>query len=41
MKDRIKISFITLCLLLMTQNAYCADSDDNKDLDVGKSIFKK
>ena len=39
MKDRIRISFIILCLLLSVQNAYC--EDDNKDLDIGKSIFKK
>ncbi|MBQ4647474.1 MAG: TolC family protein [Candidatus Gastranaerophilales bacterium] len=39
MKDRIRISFIVLCLLLLTQGAYC--EENNKDLDVGKSIFKK
>ncbi|MBR5305130.1 MAG: TolC family protein [Candidatus Gastranaerophilales bacterium] len=39
MLDRIKISLIILCLLAMTQSAYCEDS--NKDLDIGKSIFKK
>ena len=43
MKDRIRISFIILCLLAMTQCAYCEDNnaDNNKDLDIGKSIFKR
>ena len=40
MIDRIKISFVILCLLAMTQGAYCEDNN-NKDLDIGKSIFKK
>ena len=39
MKDRIKISFIILCLLAMTQYTYA--EDNNKDLDIGKTIFKK
>ena len=39
MLDRIKISFIILSLLVMAQSAYC--EDNNKDLDIGKSIFKK
>ena len=39
MLDRIRISFIILCLLTMANCAYC--EDNNKDLDVGKSIFKK
>lgn len=39
MKDRIRVSFIILCLLLLTQSAYC--EDNNKDLDIGKTIFKK
>ncbi|MBQ7287230.1 MAG: TolC family protein [Candidatus Gastranaerophilales bacterium] len=40
MKDRLKISFIILCLLAMTNGAYCEDNNE-KDLDIGKSIFKK
>ena len=40
MKDRLKISFIILCLLAMTNCAYCEDNNE-KDLDIGKSIFKK
>lgn len=40
MLDRIKISFIIFCLLTMANCAYCEDNN-NKDLDVGKSIFKK
>lgn len=39
MKDRIRISFIILCLLAMTNCAYC--EDNNKDLDMGKTVFKK
>lgn len=39
MKDRIRISFIIFCLLVMSNCAYC--EDNNKDLDIGKSIFKK
>ena len=39
MLDKTKISFIILCLCLMTNYAYC--EDNNKDLDIGKSIFKK
>ena len=40
MLDRIRISFIILCLCLMTNCAYSEDNN-NKDLDIGKSIFKK
>lgn len=39
MLDRIRILFIILCLCLMANCAYC--EEDNKDLDAGKSIFKK
>ena len=39
MKDRIRISFIILCLVFISQIAYC--EDNNNGLDKGKSIFKK
>lgn len=39
MLNRIRIIFIFLCLLLSIQNAYC--EDNNNDLDIGKTIFKK
>jgi len=39
MLDRIKISFIIFCLLSMANCAFC--EENNKDLDIGKSIFKK
>lgn len=40
MKDRIRILFTILCLLAIVQCGFAQD-DDNKDLDVGKTIFKK
>lgn len=40
MKNKFKISFLILCLLLTTLGAYC-NEDNNKDLDIGKKIFKK
>ena len=38
MLDRIRITLIVLCLLATSQFAIC---EENQDLDVGKSIFKK
>ena len=41
MKDRIKISFIILCLCVMANCAYCEETTTDKNLDKGLSIFKK
>ena len=40
MKNKIKISFIILCLLTMT-NSLFAQEDNINDQDIGKAIFKK